>query len=194
MLTKYFSKQELKTWLIYFTTVLIAVYVHEIGHCLPAWVHGYKVIPTPAKEYPIDTIPAHLQPYISLGGIAGSVLFAAIVFIFYLLKTKKYSSAILAGSVASPGLYTYRFLMMGRGHDETEFQESQAALGFSYDGHSVDWIFLFLVITGIFIWIIKAKPTIAVTGRLLLGIILTFLFLVILQKANNTIFDPIFYK
>jgi hypothetical protein len=32
-------------------SILGSAYPHELGHCVPAWVHGYPAIPTPAKEY-----------------------------------------------------------------------------------------------------------------------------------------------
>ncbi len=192
MLNQFQIKQELRTWGVYFLTILLAVYIHEIGHCLPAWFHGYRVIPTPAKEYAIDTIPRDLQPYISLGGILGSVLFSVTIIFLYLVKRFSYHNAILAGSIAAPGIYVLMFIIKGRGHDDTEFQEAQTALGLNFSGHAVDWIFLVLFISGIITWITKSKPTYKITGRLLIGAILTILFVGMLQSANNALFDPVF--
>jgi len=184
--------RELKVWSIYFITIIVAVYTHELGHCIPAWMNGFKAIPTPAKEYIMDDIPENLQQYVSLGGIIGTVLFSLLIMVLYLVRTFSYSSTLLAGSIAVPGIYTMRFFLAGRGHDATEFQEAQTALGLSYNGHSLDWLFLILFVFGIVIWIIKSNPSIKILGRLFLGAVLTFIFLLGLQKINNAIFDPIF--
>jgi Na+/phosphate symporter len=83
-------------------------------------------------------------------------------------------------------------MLKGRGHDATEFQEAQSALGLTYSGHFLDWFFLILFILGAIIWIIKARPSYQILGRLILGVILTAIFLIELQTLNNAIFDPIF--
>jgi hypothetical protein len=98
----------------------------------------------------------------------------------------------LAGAIANPGVYSILFVLKGRGHDGTEFQEAQAAMGFSYSGHSVDYLFLFLFIAGLMILWYKLKLTCKIAGRFLIGVILTFSFLVALQITNNRIFDPVF--
>ena len=183
---------ELKIWSIYFLTIFLAIYIHEIGHCIPAWIEGVRAIPTPAKEYILDEISQNLQQRISLAGIIGTILFTIVIYVFYLIKSVKYSSAILAGAIAMPAAYTLRFLLAGRGHDATEFQEAQSAIGLSYSGHSLDWIFLSLTIIGILVWIVKSKPNIKIIGRLLIGVILTLIFVIGLQVFNNAIFDPIF--
>ena len=186
------SKKEIKIWSVYFATILISVYIHEIGHCIPAWMNGFKAIPTPAKEYIYGEIPDSLQQYISLGGIIGTVVVCITIMTIYWFNDFKFRSALLAGSLAIPGVYSFRFFIVGRGHDATEFQEAQAALGLGYSSHSLDWIFLGLLLFGMSIWIIKSKPQIKIAGRLLLGIVVTIIFVVGLQKINNAIFDPIF--
>ncbi len=185
-------KNELKTWSVYFGIVLLSIFIHELGHSITAWLNGYKSVPTLAKEYVLETIPPHLQTYVSLGGILGSVFFALGTLFFFLTGKSKFNSAIIAGALASPGIYTLRFVLNGRGHDATEFQEAQSALGLNYSGHSLDWLFLVLFITGIIIWYFKSKPNYKILGRLIIGSILTFIFLVELQNLNNAIFDPIF--
>jgi hypothetical protein len=187
-------KREVKIWSIYFAAILISVYIHELGHCIPAWIKGFKAIPTPAKEYILGDIPENVQKLVSLCGIIGTILFSLTVLAIYWFKDFKYQSAWLAGSIAVPGVYILRFILSGRGHDGTEFQEAQAALGFRYSGHALDWIFLGLFMSGIAIWIIKSNPSIKVAGRLMLGVILTFIFIVGLQAGNNAIFDPIFLE
>lgn len=184
-------KNEFKIWAIYFTTILFSVYIHEFGHCIPAWIHGYWAVPTPAKEYISNAVALDLKQYISFGGVIGSILVSLIVIILYPNKTYRINPAILAGAIAIPGMYTLRFILSGRGHDATEFQEAQSALGLSYSGHSLDWIFLILFVFGVVVWIIKSKPHYKIIGRLSIGFVLTFIFVVGLQLLNNAIFDPI---
>ena len=95
-------------------------------------------------------------------------------------------------TLASPGMYVLRFFLVGRGHDATEFQEAQSALGLSYSGHFLDWFFLAIFICGVIVWIIKSKPRFGMTGKLLIGFVVTLIFVVGLQIINNKIFDPIF--
>jgi hypothetical protein len=44
------------------------------------------------------------------------------------------------------------------------------------------------------LWVVKSRPNYKVGGRILLGIILTVIFIVQLQSINNKIFDPIFQR
>jgi hypothetical protein len=185
-------KNETKIWSVYFITILVSVYIHEIGHCIPAWINGFAAIPTPAKEYILGDVPDNIQRYVSLGGITGTVLFSFLGIVLFLKKSSKYSSAILVGAIATPGFYTLRFFIAGRGHDLTEFQEAQAAIGLEYSGHSLDWFFLILFVFGTIIWIIETRPGFKIIGRLLIGFLLTFVFVIGLQVINNAIFDPIF--
>lgn len=186
------TKNEYNIWAVYFLTLLLANFFHELGHCIPAWVHGYKAIPTLAKEYPSASIPATLTDSISFGGILNSIIFSALGISFYLKSTYKYRSSVLAGSLAMPALYTLRFVLLGRGHDSTEFQEAQSAIGFSYEGHAVDWFFIIILLLGLIVWILKSKPTIKIWKRFVIGAIASVVFIVILQTVNNRIFDPIF--
>jgi hypothetical protein len=184
-------KIDIKPWIVYFTVIVLSAYVHEVGHCIPAWVNGYGAVPTPAKEY-IGPISPDLQLYVSLGGVLGSIIFSVLGILWYQFKPHIYSSVFLAGAILTPGVYSLRFLLAGRGHDATEFQEAQAALGFSYNGHSLDWIFLLLFLVGALSWIIRNKPNYKTFGRLLIGFVLSFIFMGAFQKLNNFIFDPFF--
>lgn len=187
-------RKELKSWTIYFTTLLIACYIHEIGHCIPAWIHGLTAVPTPAKQYIPPNIPISIQQAISFGGLAGTILFAFSVLISGLIIKTQFNWAILAGAIATPGFYSLRYFLLGRGHDATEFQEAQYYMGFSYSGHLLDWIFLSIFILGILVWIYKCKPSYKITGRLIIGFILTIIFIMGLQTFNNLLFDPILQK
>jgi hypothetical protein len=184
-------KKEIKTWLIYIGTILISIYAHEIGHCLPAWINGYKAIPTPAKEYISASVPADLKLYISLGGIIGTFTVSIAILVAFTLRDLM-NPTLLAGVIASPGVYSIRYLLAGRGPDGTEYQEAQSALGLSYTGHFLDIAFLLVFCAGTMIWIIKCRPGLKISGRLILGFFITLFFVVGLQVLNNSIFDPIF--
>jgi hypothetical protein len=185
-------KSELKKWGIYLAALCVAIYVHEVGHCVVAWAHGIKAVPTPAKEYLLEQAPERLNPAISLGGVVGTFI-VSITGIAMFWKGK-FNAALLAGTLAMPGAYTLMFILKGRGHDATEFQEAQAALGFSYDGHALDWWLLALFAAGVLAWIIKCKPGIKVIPGLLAGTLITVIFIAGLQTLNNHIFDPIFLQ
>lgn len=186
------TKEVIKTWALYFVFVLLAIFVHELGHSVAAWVMGYKSIPTFAKAYPLETIPPHAEQYISLGAIAGNIIFAAAAVYLFFKSAYKYKAVVLAAAIASPGVYSILFLFKGRGHDGTEFQEAQAAMGFSYSGHSADFLFLFMFIAGLVMLSYKLKITFKIAGLFLVGVILTFIFIVALQIINNRVFDPLF--
>jgi hypothetical protein len=185
-------KSELKLWSLFLAVIIIAVFVHELGHCTVAWYNGIKAIPTPAKAYYPGGVPPDLSNVISLGGVIGTVvasLFAIALFVFSKFNLK---SVVLAAALVSPGVYTIMFLLKGRGHDSTEFQEAQAAMGASYSGHSVDWLFIFLLVIGGAIGFMQRKPNQKIIARIIIGVVVSFVFLVVLQNINNKIFDPLF--
>jgi hypothetical protein len=189
MITDY--KNELRVWGIYFGTIFLSLFTHEIGHCIPAWVNGYQAIPTPVKEYLQESVPKELSISVSLAGIVGTFLFSIAILVAYSVR-KSMSTAILAGAIAMPGMYTLRYVLFGRGHDGAEFQEAQNALGLDYSGHSLDIAFLLLFLTGTILWVNRIRPGLKVSGRLFLGFVLTLVFVMGLQFFNNLIFDPIF--
>ncbi len=181
-----------KNWLVYFTTVFVGIYLHEIGHCVVAWVNGKRAIPTPAKEYLLDTVSSNTQLYMSLGGIIGTVLFSFIIFALYIKAPFTFPKPVFAAALASPGLYCLLFILKGRGHDATEFQEAQAAMGFSYSGHAVDYLFLFIFLLGFVLWLWFSKPPLKIIPKLFAGSVMTVIFIAGLQTVNNRIFDPLF--
>jgi hypothetical protein len=137
------------SWLFFAGAIVASIFIHELGHCTVAWLHGYPAIPTPAKEYILKPLPEGVQNQMALGGIIGSVV-ALVAAVLWLHRcTSPMTSALLAGAITPPGFYTLRFILAGRGHDATEFQEAQAALGLSYSGHAADWLFvsLFVIVT-----------------------------------------------
>jgi hypothetical protein len=182
----------MKTWMFYFLIVFLAIFFHELGHCAVAWAHGIRAIPTPAKEYPIDPVPDHLKYPIAAGGVVATLMASVAGIIFFAVNQSKQSLTFFAGVMASPFMYTALFIFKGRGHGDTEFQDAQSALGLSYSGHFLDWTFLLLCLVAVFLWIIIAKPGYKSLPKIMLGALLTFTFIVILQVANNAIFDRIF--
>jgi hypothetical protein len=182
-------KLELMIWSVYFATIVLSVYIHELGHCIPAWIYGYWAVPTFAKEY--VAVPVSFHQYVALGGPFASIFITLMIIILYLIKTFKFDSAILAGTLTTSGFYSLMFIFKG-GRGDVEFHEAQTALGINYTGHFLDWFFLILFLFGVFVWIVKSKPNYKILGRLLTGLVLTIVFMVFLQDKNNTIFDPIF--
>jgi hypothetical protein len=155
-------------------------------------VYGIRAVPTPAKEYPIDPIPEQLKYLVSAGGVAATFIASATGIILFIVNQTKSSSTFLAGVMASPFAYSILFIFKRRGHSDTEFQETQAAMGFSYAGHFLDCAFLLLCLVALLLWIIIAKPNYKSLPKIILGGLLTFIFIVSLQVVNNAIFDPIF--
>lgn len=182
---------ELKIWSVFVVSIIAAVFLHEFGHCVAAWFYGIKAIPTPAKTYH-DNIPARIGNVISLGGIIGTVIAVLFAIAFFLFSKFKLKLVVLAASLAYLGGYCLRFLLKGRGHDSTEFQEAQAALGASYSGHFVDWLFVSLFIVGSIAWFIRCKPGLKIIPRIIIGIVVSLVVLIELQDLNNKIFDPLF--
>jgi hypothetical protein len=181
-------------WLLFVAAIVVSFFVHELGHCAVAWLHGYPAIPTPMKEYVLKPISEAVQYQVALGGILGSVAaLLAAVFWFHRHPTAA-CSAMLAGAMTAPGFYTLRFILAGRGHDSTEFQEAQAALGLSYPGHAADWLFVSLFVMATAFWFLRtrARPTPRLVGRLAVGAVAALVVLVLLQSVNNAVFDPLF--
>jgi hypothetical protein len=170
------------------------MYLHELGHCIPAWVSGYPAVPTPAKEYTLAAVTNSVQRAISLGGVLGTVLASLGALWLYLKSPGERASAVLAGALVMPGCYSLRFWIVGRGHDGTEFQDAQAALGLSFSGHGLDWFFLASWIAIALIWLLRSRPlpVIRTVRTCLKGAVIGLLLVIALQKANNMIFDPIF--
>ena len=59
--------------LLFSATVIAGAYLHEIGHAVAGWVNGVAIVPTPAKEY---ILQSHLdwskEIWIALGGVTGA--------------------------------------------------------------------------------------------------------------------------
>lgn len=188
------SARNRTVWLAYLLAMAGSFFLHELGHCAAAWMHGYPAIPTPMKEYLRGPVLEAHQNQIALGGIAGSILAVAGAGLWFNRHPGAISSAQLAGTMVGPGFYALRFVLAGRGHDGTEFQEAQAALGLWYGGHALDWFFIGLlaIAAAFWFWRTGAHLSFRLAGRLLIGAMVGVVALAMLQKANNAIFDPIF--
>jgi hypothetical protein len=179
--------------LLFSAAVIAGVYVHELGHAIAGWINGVAVFPTPAKEYVLQAqLDWNTETWIALGGVIGTTVVALSATLHFWRKPSPASEAILAGAFIPPGLYTIRFILVGRGHGSTEWQATQAALGLSPAGHAIDIFFLCLTIAGFIIWGVRLRPpprsalrivTLAVAGAILL---------VALQVGNNAVFDRAF--
>lgn len=181
-------------WLLFVAAIVLSFFVHELSHCAVSWVHGYRAIPTPAKEYVLESIPERVQNQVALGGLAGSVVALLIAMVWLHFRTGPTASAVLAGAMTAPGFYTLRFILAGRGHDATEFQEAQAALGLTYSGHSADWLFVSLFVAATLFWFVRTKTrlNLRLFGRFALGALVAMVTVVLLQSVNNAVFDPVF--
>jgi hypothetical protein len=182
-----------KPWLLFLSAILASAFVHELGHCAVAWLHGYPAIPTPAKEYILKPMTEVVQNRVSLGGVLGSVVALLVAGFWLHRRPTPTSSALFAGAMTAPGCYMLRFLLLGSGHDGTEFQEAQAALGLSYPGHAIDRLFygLFVAAAVFWFWRTRARPTLRLVCRLLAGAVAAAAAMVLLQSVNNAVFDPL---
>ena len=180
--------------LVFAGNVVAAVYLHELGHAVAGWMQGIAVVPSPAKEYVLrPQVYWNQEIWIALGGVAGTVLAAVGALAYFLRARSLDAEAVLFGALIPPWVYTTRFLLLGRGHDGTEWQAAQAALGLPPASHAVDVFFLCLSLAGIIVWAGRMRTPLhrrlpRMVGAALGGIIL----LVALQVANNRLFDRYF--
>jgi len=183
-----------RIWLYFVGAVVLSIFVHEVGHCMVAWLYGCPAVPTPAKEYLLQPLSPAGQNPVALGGVLGSIAAVLAAGCWFVRKPDAIRSALLAGSVTLPGCYALRFGLMGRGHDGDEFQRAQAALGFNFSGHAADWLFLALVVLAATTWFWRARPhlTPRLAARFLAGSVLGAVVVVLLQVGNNALFDPLF--
>ena len=186
-------KLSIRYMLLFSATVIAGAYLHEIGHAVAGWVNGVAIVPTPAKEY---ILQSHLdwskEIWIALGGVIGTTVAALAAALYSWRKLCSDREAILAGAFLPVGVYTLRFLLVGRGHDSTEWQAAQAALGLPPAGHAIDLFFLFLLIAGLVVWGVRRRPRLSSFIRLVTLAIFGIILLIVLQAGNNAVFDHMF--
>jgi hypothetical protein len=179
--------------LLFLGAVIAGVYLHEVGHAVVGWVNGIAIVPTPAKEYVLQSqLEWNKEIWISLGGVLGTTVAVLAAGLYFWRKPCLDREAILAGALLPLGLYTFRFLCVGRGHDETEWQAAQTALGLPPAGHAIDVFFLCLLNAGLIVWGIRLRPRLSSLLRLVALVIAGIILLVLLQAGNNAVFDRVF--
>jgi hypothetical protein len=186
-------KLSIRYMLIFLGALIAGVYLHEIGHAVAGLVNGVAVIPTPAKEYVRQSqLDWSKEIWVALGGVIGTIVAVLAAGVYLWRKPCLDREAILAGALLPPGVYTLRFLLVGRGHDDTEWQAAQTALGLWPAGHAIDVLFVSLLVAGFIVWGIRLRPRLSSLLRLaLLGVAGTIL-LVALQLGNDAVFDRMF--
>lgn len=190
-------REKLRFVSIFIATCIGGCYFHEIGHAVLGWGQGILVLPTPAKEYILRAeVDWSQRAWISLGGVAATVLLVLGVILWYSLSRGSAADAVLAGVLVVPFAYTLRFSLAGRGHDGLEWQGAQSALGTNPAGHLVDVLFLCILLAGVFVWGFRRRrsmrPTLLIkaVGLAVAGLLL----LIFVQVTNNAVFDRFFQK
>ena len=178
--------------LLFSMTMIAGVYLHEVGHAVAGWVQGVAIVPMPAKEYVLQSQLAwNREIWIALGGVIGTTGVALASALYFWRKPCFDREAILAGAFVLPGCYSLRFLLVGRGHDDTEWQAAQTALGLPPTGHVIDAFFLCLLVAGFVVWGIRLYSPSSLL-RLVTLAIAGIILLVVLQVGNNAVFDRVF--
>jgi len=186
-------KRSVRYWLLFFAAIIAGVYLHEIGHAVVGWINGITIVPTPAKEYALQSqLGWNKEIWIALGGVCGTTLAALAAVTYFWRNPRPESEAILIGAFLPLGLYSLRFLLVGRGHDDVEWQAAQVALGLPPAGHVIDIFFLCLLITGFLVWVSRQHPPLRSWLKLATMAIGGIVLLIVVQKANNALFDPLF--
>lgn len=189
-------KAKVRYALVFIGATIAGVYLHEIGHAVAGWVQGIAVVPTPAKEYILQSqVSWNQEIWIALGGPVGTTLAVVGAALYFLRERRSEAEAVLLGALLLPCLYTIRFLLVGRGHDVLEWQGAQTALGLAPAGHAIDVFFLCLWLAGIILWGSRLRVPLRYSllkfaGLAIAGVIL----LVALQVGNNRLFDRHFPK
>ena len=186
-------KLSLRYLLLFSGSLLAGVYQHEIGHAVAGWVNGVAVVPTPAKEYILQSqLDWSKEVWIALGGVIGTTVAAVAATLYFWRRPGLDREAIWAGAFLPVGAYTFRFVLVGRGHDATEWQAAQAALGLPPAGHAIDLFLLFLLIAGLAVWAIRLRPRLSSVLRVVTTAIIGIVLVVGLQAGNNAVFDRLF--
>jgi hypothetical protein len=184
-------KANLRYALVFIGATLGGFYLHEIGHAVAGWIQGIAVVPTPAKEYILQSqVPWSQEVWIALGGPVGTTLAVTAAALYFLRERRPEAEAVLLGALVGPCFYTIRFLLAGRGHDGLEWKAAQAALGLAPNGHALDVFFLCLWIAGIALWGSRLRFPLRHSLLKFVGLVLAGgVLLVALQVGNNALFD-----
>lgn len=184
-------KAHLRYAAVFIGSTIAGVYLHEIGHAVAGWSQGIATVPTPAKEYILQSQVAWNQEiWISLGGPVGTTLAVVGAMVYFLRARRPEAEAVLLGALLPLCLYTIRFVLAGRGHDGLEWQAAQTALGLRPAGHAIDVFFLCLWLAGMILWGTRLRfplrySLLKFAGLAIVGVTL----LIALQVGNNRLFD-----
>ena len=183
-------KLSIRCVLLYCVAIIAAVYLHEIGHTVAGSMEGVAIVPTPAKEYVLQSqLDWNKEIWIALGGPIGTTVAALAAALYFWRKPRPESELILFGAFLPLGLYSLRYILLGRGHDDTEWQAAQTALGLRPAGHAIDVFFLCLLIAGLVVWVFRLHPPLRSWLRLATMVIGGVILLIVLQVGNNAVFD-----
>jgi hypothetical protein len=178
---------------LFLGAIFAAGCLHEIGHSAAAWIIGVAAVPTPAKEYVLRAqLDWNKEIWIALGGPIGTTLAALAATLHFWRKPYSEREAVLAGALLPLGVYSLRFVLVGRGHDSTEWQAAQTALRLRPAGHAIDVFFLCLLVATCVVWFVRLRPPLWSLLRLTALGIAGVVFLVALQAGNNAVFDRAF--
>ncbi len=187
-------KASVRYALVFTGTTIAGVYLHEIGHAVAGWMQGIAVVPSPAKEYILrPQVYWNQEIWIALGGVVGTTLAVVGATLYFLRVRSPVAEAVLFGALIPPWVYTIRFLLQGRGHDDTEWQAAQTALGLMPAGHGIDVFFLSLSLAGILVWGFRLRFPLRYSLLKLAGLAIGgAILLIVLQVGNNALFDRFF--
>lgn len=186
-------KLSIRYLFIFCGALITGVYLHEVGHAVAGWVDGVAIVPTPAKEYVLQSqLDWNKEIWVALGGVIGTTASVLAAGVYFWRKPRLDSEAILGGALLPLAVYTLRFLLVGRGHDATEWQAAQTALGLPPAGHAIDAFFLCLLIAGLIVWGIRLRPPLSSLLRVVTLALAGTILLVVLQLGNNAVFDRVF--
>jgi hypothetical protein len=188
-------KQALAFTLIFVAALIGSAWLHEACHTIAAMAQGVPSIPTPFKEYSLlESIEWRQEIWISFGGVAGTILLVVGTIIWYLSRRQAHGEAVLAGVLVAPAVYTVRFAIAGRGHDDLEWQATQTAIGVNPGGHFLDMVFLLLCLAAAGVWIGRRRDSIHLSSliRVLALMVCGIVIIASLQRLNNALFDPFF--
>jgi hypothetical protein len=186
-------KHSLRYMLLFSGPIIAGVYLHEIGHAVAGWVNGVVVVLTLDKEYILQSqLDSSKEIWIALGDVIGTTV-AALAAAFCLWHQPCSDREVVAAGAFLPlGLYTLRFLLVGRGHDPTEWQTTQAALDLAPDGHAIDLFFPCLLIAGLAVWAIRLNARPSSVLRLVSMPIIGIILLISPQAGDNAVLDQVF--
>jgi hypothetical protein len=179
--------------LLFSGATIAAGYVHEIGHAAAGLLVAVITVPTPAKEYVLQSqLEWSKEIWIALGGPIGTLAATISALFYFWHKPCREREAVLFGAIVPLFVYSVRFLSLGRGHDGTEWQAAQTALCLPPASHTIDIVFFFLLIAASVVWLVGLHPSFWSFLRFPALAVAGVVLLIGLQEGNNAVFDRVF--